>query len=190
MTKDKLRIYYKDQRQQITESQEAESNKEILRLLKEYSWAGIKYLHSFLPIEKMKEPDIWPFITWMQRYKPEVCLLVSRSNRSDYSMRHFVYTEKSTLRKNKWGILEPVEGKEVLEDVVDAVLVPLLVADKNGNRVGYGKGFYDRFLAQCRPDCQKIGVSFFDPVEPISDIGPFDIPLDMLVTPSGVWTFK
>lgn len=190
MTKDELRVYYKAQRHQITQDQEAEFNKEILRLLKGYSWADIKYLHCFLPIEQLKEPDIWPFIEWMQKHKPEVCLLVSQSNLKDYSMRHFVYTEKSMLHKNKWGILEPAEGKEVLEDIVDAVLVPLLVADKKGNRVGYGKGFYDRFLAQCRPDCQKIGVSFFDPVEGIHDTGPFDIPLDVLVTPSGVCIFK
>lgn len=105
-------------------------------------------------------------------------------------MEHFLMREGIVLEENAWGIVEPVEGERIAESALDLVLIPLLVADGKGNRVGYGKGFYDRFLVQCRPDCVKIGISYFDPIEKIDDVDAFDIPLDMLVTPKKIYRFS
>jgi len=69
------------------------------------------------------------------------------------------------------------------------VLVPLLSFDKKGFRVGYGKGFYDRFLMQCKSDCIKIGLSYFDPIDVIDDADEFDVPLDFCITPQKVYVF-
>mgnify|MGYP003575184065 FL=1 len=91
---------------------------------------------------------------------------------------------------NEWGITEPVSGVEVLPEQLDIVLIPLLVYDKKGNRVGYGKGFYDRFLSECRSDAMKVGLSFFEPVDLISDANELDIPLDACISPKGIFTFK
>ena len=66
---------------------------------------------------------------------------------------------------------------------VDVVLVPGLAFDEGGHRVGYGRGFYDRFLALCRPDCLKVGLSYFEPISQITDIHAGDIRLDLLITP-------
>jgi 5-formyltetrahydrofolate cyclo-ligase len=55
--------------------------------------------------------------------------------------------------------------------------------------VGYGKGFYDRFLSDCRPHCIKIGLSFFEPEIDIVDVLESDIKLDYCVTPESVFTF-
>jgi 5-formyltetrahydrofolate cyclo-ligase len=62
--------------------------------------------------------------------------------------------------------------------------------DTNGHRVGYGKGFYDRFLASTKPDVIKIGLSLEEPIEPIEDINPFDIGLDFAITPKSVYRFR
>jgi 5-formyltetrahydrofolate cyclo-ligase len=70
------------------------------------------------------------------------------------------------------------------------VIVPLLCFDRRGHRVGYGKGFYDRYLQKCRPDCIKAGLSFFDPVDLIDDTYADDIPLDICVTPSETFRFN
>ena len=75
------------------------------------------------------------------------------------------------------------------DEAVDAVIVPLIVFDKNGNRVGYGGGYYDKFLAHCRKDTLKIGVSLFDPVDEIGGMEDFDVSLDHCVTPEKVWSF-
>ena len=84
------------------------------------------------------------------------------------------------------GIPEPIH-KAIYQSNPDLILVPLLGFDKKGNRVGYGKGFYDRFLAKCRSDVLKVGVSFFEPTDRISDVSPFDIRLDYCITPARVW---
>jgi 5-formyltetrahydrofolate cyclo-ligase len=69
------------------------------------------------------------------------------------------------------------------------VFIPLLAFDKSGHRVGYGAGYYDRFLSKCKPDCLKVGLSFFEPVDEISDADEFDVKLNHCVTPSKIWTF-
>jgi 5-formyltetrahydrofolate cyclo-ligase len=94
------------------------------------------------------------------------------------------------LGRNKYDIPEPIHGKIVPALEIDAVFIPLLGFDVNGNRVGYGKGFYDRFLSECRPDVVKIGLSFFDPVEKINDLNKYDIPLDLCITPGKIWDFR
>ena len=85
--------------------------------------------------------------------------------------------------------MEPAGGKPVSEDQIDVVIVPLLVFDEKGNRVGYGKGFYDRFLSRCREDVIKIGLSFFDAEKRIDDTDEFDIPLTYCITPGKIYEF-
>ena len=81
-------------------------------------------------------------------------------------------------------------GEITEPDEIDLVLVPLLAFDQEGYRVGYGKGYYDKFLSQCREDVIKIGLSFFEPVDAISDINQFDMSLNYCVTPQQVYDFS
>ena len=74
--------------------------------------------------------------------------------------------------------------------MIDVVFVPLLAFDTNGNRVGYGKGFYDKFLSQCQPETIKIGLSFFEAEEEIADVYQDDIRLDYCVTPNKIYDFS
>jgi 5-formyltetrahydrofolate cyclo-ligase len=90
---------------------------------------------------------------------------------------------------NAYGIPEPEGGDEILPELIDLVLVPLLCFDELGNRVGYGKGYYDRFLAKCRKDCIKIGFSYFAPIDSIEDLNEFDIPLDYGISPEAIHEF-
>ena len=69
----------------------------------------------------------------------------------------------------------------------DLVIVPLLAFDKKGYRVGYGKGFYDRFLQNSKT--LKIGLSFFAPTEEIIDVHLNDVRLDKCITPAGIIEF-
>jgi 5-formyltetrahydrofolate cyclo-ligase len=91
--------------------------------------------------------------------------------------------------KNKFNILEPIGGAVVPPNSFDLIFVPLVAFDERGYRVGYGKGYYDRYLAQCRPDAIKIGFSFFDAVEYIEDIDEFDVPLNLCITPHRIYEF-
>ncbi|MFZ0597958.1 MAG: 5-formyltetrahydrofolate cyclo-ligase, partial [Flavobacterium sp.] len=72
---------------------------------------------------------------------------------------------------------------------IEVVFVPLLAFDNVGNRVGYGKGFYDKFLAQCKPRTIKIGLSFFEAENQIDDVFESDVKLDYCVTPEKIFRF-
>jgi len=101
-----------------------------------------------------------------------------------------VLVEKDGLFiKNRFNILEPIGGVVIPPQNLDLIFVPLVAFDERGYRVGYGKGYYDRYLAQCRPEAIKIGFSFFDAVEYIEDIDEFDVPLNFCITPHRIYEF-
>ena len=86
------------------------------------------------------------------------------------------------------GIPEPKSGVQVPVKKIDVVITPLLLADRRGNRLGYGKGYYDRFFSGCRPDCLKVGISLLDPVDELP-AEAHDIRLDRLISPGEVLSF-
>ena len=104
-------------------------------------------------------------------------------------MAHYWLESDTEITVSDWGIPEPVGASPAPVLAIDYVLVPLLVIDRVGYRVGYGKGFYDRFLTDCRDDVRTIGLSFFDPIDEVVDKDPWDIPLDHCITPKGLITF-
>ena len=68
--------------------------------------------------------------------------------------------------------------------------MPLLAFDKQGHRVGYGKGFYDVFLNKCKPETIKIGLSFYEAEDAIDDVFENDVKLDYCITPKTIYTFS
>jgi 5-formyltetrahydrofolate cyclo-ligase len=148
----------------------------------------VKVLHIYLPIEKNREPDTRLIIDRIRREFPHIQLAVPRITKSG-ELENFFFEGFHQLKTNSWGIPEPQGGKSVNAADVDLVIVPLLTVDLNGNRVGYGKGFYDKFLSLCKPSCRRVGLSFFKPVETIEDLYTYDIPLTHLVMPDDVIVF-
>ena len=113
----------------------------------------------------------------------KIKIVVSKSDFTNNTLTHF-YLEKDTeIEVNTYGIPEPKNAEQVLETAIDLVFVPLLISDELGYRVGYGKGFYDRFLSDCRKDVKKIGLNFFKPISNISDVNAFDVALDEVIYP-------
>lgn len=147
----------------------------------------LDYFHLFLPIAEKKEIDTTFILSILQGKDKNVVLPKVDSDRS---LKNYLLTDATRLQKNKWNIPEPVDGIEVSTNKIDVVFIPLLAFDKNGNRVGYGKGFYDRFLAQCRSDVVKIGLSLFEAEEAITDFNKYDISLDYCVTPKKIYSFS
>lgn len=142
-------------------------------------------VHIFQSIEKFNEVDTSIFINYFFENKIRV-FVPKMAGKNLISVEIF---PNSKFEKNKWGILEPIENKDSGETNFDFVITPLLYCDSEGNRVGYGKGFYDRFFSEINPDCKKIGVNFFPPKEKIDNIFAEDIPLDYLVLPDEVLSF-
>ncbi|HEX8428132.1 5-formyltetrahydrofolate cyclo-ligase [Hymenobacter sp.] len=154
-----------------------------------FSIAQWEWLHVFLPIPQQHEPDTWEIIRWIWEYDLPVKLAVPVVQPDGVSLRHHHLTPDTRLVTNRWGIPEPVEAPEVFPQQLDAVLIPLLAFDITGHRVGYGKGFYDRFLSECRPDALRIGMSWEQPVPAIEDASPHDVRLHACLTPMGIRWF-
>lgn len=145
------------------------------------------YYHLFLTIEEQKEINTEYVLQILAGKDKETVL--SKSDFATIEMTHYLLTDSTTIKKNPYHIPEPIDGIEVPDAKIDVVFVPLLAYDKQGNRVGYGKGFYDNFLNKCKPETIKIGLSFFPPEERIEDVSSTDVRLDFCVTPVGIIKF-
>jgi 5-formyltetrahydrofolate cyclo-ligase len=185
--KKELRQKYKAFRKQLSENEIEEMSLAIANKVLTLPIWEKNYFHIFLPITEHYEVNT-EFILHLLSGKDKE-IIVSKSDFETRNMTHFLLTDNTKIKKNEYNIPEPVDGIEVSSRKIDVVFVPLLAFDKKGNRVGYGKGFYDKFLSECKPDVIKIGLSFFEPEELITDIFEGDVTLDYCVTPNGVYRF-
>lgn len=188
MKKAELRAIYKQKRDALVDV-EALSVQIAERFFYGFNLSSYSTIHIFLPAESKKEINTWLIIDRIRREYPQLRIVVPVVNWADGSMKSCLLKNDSLVRENKWGIPEPVEEIEVNASEVDLVLLPMLAFDKKGNRIGYGKGFYDKFLAQCKSNVFKAGLSFFEAEEMIEDVSEWDVPLDAAVTPEGFVRF-
>ncbi len=186
MSKKELRHKYKLKRESLEDTKGL--SLQIIERLKKHVNLKDKVVSVFIPIEKLKEINTWPLFEPVHDNTSYFC--VPRIERESKEMQHFLFEGKTQLVENDWGILEPKSGSIYGENEIDIVLVPLLAYDQKGNRVGYGGGYYDRFLSKCRPDVLKIGLSFFPPEKHEIASESTDIPLDYCITPEKVYEFK
>lgn len=191
MLKKDLRLRYKALRKNSSEETLENGSLAIANKLLEMPIWDKQYYHLFLSITEMKEINTAYILQILAGKDKEV--VVSKTHIETRQMEHFRLTENTRFRKNSYNIPEPVEDEkaEMIEaKLLDVVFVPLLAYDTVGNRVGYGKGYYDVFLSQCRPDTVKIGLSLFEPEAFIDDVTPNDIRLDFCVTPEKIYAFR
>lgn len=191
MNKAALRKIYQEKRQALSGKDIENLSQQVCHLFfREANLQTVRYLHVFLPIARHNELNTWPIIRRLQGEHPSIGIVISRTNWQEKRMEHVHLNEATILQENKWGIPEPVAGPACPVQHIDLVLLPLLAFDLEGHRLGYGAGFYDRFLAECAPDTAKIGLSLFPPLStPIRDVGEHDIPLDACFTPEQVYYF-
>lgn len=191
MTKEELRKTFLQKRRALTDLEYERLSIQICEnFFNQVDLSSIKVLHIFIPITKNKEPDTIFIIERIQKRFPLISLVVPRVNHTTEEMENFLFEGFHQLEKNKWDILEPQKGKKIESKEIDLVLIPLLVFDEEGHRVGYGKGFYDKLLSKCKPDCKRIGLSLLEPVKKIDNINVHDKKLNTCITPSKTWNFE
>ena len=191
MIKSQLRKYYLSKRKAISAEEIVIKSQQITDLFfQKFDLLKVENIHIFLPIIKHNEINTWLIIRRLQQEFPKMAILIPKIIPENFEIENFLFDEKK-LVENKWGILEPSgENQDKIEpEKIDVVIIPLLIFDKNGNRVGYGKGFYDRFLQQCNPKTLKIGVCLEEPIETFEDVNEFDIKMDFCITPIKIYKF-
>ena len=188
MLKKEARKKSKEARKKLSVEEIEEKSLAIAnQILKLDIWENT-YFHIFLPIEEQKEVNSEFILNILQAKDKEI--VISKSDFETTSMHHVLLTDNTKIKKNEYNIPEPINGLSVPTEMIDVVFVPLLAYDKQGNRVGYGKGFYDKFLSECKPNVIKIGLSFFEPEELIEDIFENDIKLNFCVNPENIIKFQ
>ncbi len=187
MFKKELRAKYKTLRNQLSKNDVEEMSLAIANKVLTLPVWEKTYFHIFLPITEHKEVNT-EFILHLLSGKDKE-IIISKSDFETRAMTHFLLTDNTKIKKNEYNIPEPVDGLEVPSNKIDVVFVPLLAYDKTGHRTGYGKGFYDKFLKECKPETIKIGLSFFEAEDIIEDVFENDVKLDYCVTPNEVYKF-
>ncbi len=149
----------------------------------------VQSLFSYWPMEQFREPDTHLFTHFMEFRNPEIRVAYPRIDTRNEKMEAVITGSETEFKKSSFGVYEPVTGEIAEPASLDIVFVPLLCFDRSGYRIGYGKGYYDRYLAACHPDCILAGFSYFEPVGEIPDKHEFDVPLSLCMTPQSIYVF-
>ena len=187
MNKNELRKFFRLKRKQYTPHQLHEQGIAVANhLLRLPIWFKETF-HLFMSIERLHEMDTQPILQLLMGRDKNIA--VSRSDFKQKTMDAVLLTDQTRFKLNPYGIPEPLNGVPINPRYIDVIIVPMLICDAVGNRLGYGGGFYDRFLSSCSPQCIKIGISSFEPIDTLP-IEPWDVRLDYCVTPQGVHNFN
>ena len=186
MLKEKLRLNFTSRRRKFTNEEISSYSLAIGQLVQQLPIWDHKYYHIFLSIERNKEIDTTSIICILKDSQKQI---IVPKVKNEVDLESILLINETELTENRWGIPEPIDGKLIDPALIDVVFVPLLVFDDNGHRVGYGKGYYDRFLQSCQEDVVKVGLCYFDPVDEISDLQPGDVAMDYCVTPKKIYSF-
>jgi 5-formyltetrahydrofolate cyclo-ligase len=184
MRKKELRNLYKAKRAAITSSQVDKLTDLLLIQFQSLHLDIPDYIFSYLPFEKYHEIDLSIIEDYCRWKNPACNFCYPVINDTSNEMEAIITSTDQSFTENKFGIPEPFGGEKIAPEDLEMIFLPLLAFDKLGYRLGYGKGYYDRFLVNCKQDVLKIGFNFFEVLaEPIiSD--EFDMPLNLCITPN------
>ena len=145
-----------------------------------------KNIHLFYPIAKNKEVNTWHI---HNAINSNSAIFTSLYVKSKDKWECISFNPSVKFTKGKLDIPGPIDYKLEIFDKIEVILIPLLVFDKFGNRVGYGKGIYDRILNQLNKNCLKIGLSFFEVSKENIQVDFQDQSLDYCQTPNKLYKF-
>jgi 5-formyltetrahydrofolate cyclo-ligase len=189
MLKSELRKIYREKRSLLTAKERNKLDDLLLIQFQKLQLGDVQVLLTYSPSEKLAEPNTYLFENYLSHIIPGLDTCYPITDFETLEMRAIQVNDYTEFHFTKAGIEEPADGFEVDPKEIDLVFVPMLICDNKGYRVGFGKGFYDRFLPKCREDVLKVGFSYFEPVDHIDDTHQFDIPLDICITTDRVVMF-
>jgi 5-formyltetrahydrofolate cyclo-ligase len=190
VTKAELRKVYLERRRALSPDAHSTSSQEITeRLFAALDFSSINAISCYISLEHFGEVETGILFSCVWETLPQIITTAPRIDDFTREIDSPIYQPGTLIQRNRWQIPEPVGSEIVAPEALDLVIVPLVCFDRRGHRGGYGKGFYDRFLQKCRPDCIKAGLSFFPPVDSIDDVHEADVPLDLCVMPTDTFRF-
>ena len=189
MHKEEARGIYKEKRKELSGPERAKSDDLMLIQFQRIEFPHIDHLLSYWPIEENNEPNTHLFNEYIEFKNPAIKFLYPITDFDKQEMEAVEVNTDTAFQKNGWNIHEPMDGTITDAMSIDMIFVPLIIFDRQGYRIGYGKGFYDRYLQRCRPDCLKVGFCYFEPIDIIESTHEFDVPLNLCITPNNAYVF-
>lgn len=189
MTKKEIRKIELEKRIQLSVGELKDKSALISDQFNNFIQLSVQYLLSYYPLKERNEFDVSICEKIIKDKSPSVKVAWPKIASNTAGMDAYLIEKDKLFIKNKFNILEPLDGDIVSPELIDMVFVPLIAFEEKGFRVGYGRGFYDRYLPDCRQDAFKIGFSFFEAVDRIDDINEFDVPLNLCITPTCIYEF-
>ena len=187
LNKKQLRAEIKQRRRNLTLKEIEDFSIQISNLIINLPIWKYSFYHIFLSIKSLNEVNTEPLLAILLGKDKNIA--ISKTNFEARTMSHILLQDNTVLKLNPQNIPEPINGVEISSKQIEVVFVPLMAFDKLGNRIGYGKGFYDIFLKRCSKNTLKIGLSFFEAENFIIENNPHDVPLDYCITPKQVYSF-
>jgi 5-formyltetrahydrofolate cyclo-ligase len=188
-SKEKIRQHFREARKRLTIEEQERMNAALLFQLEKAVPQFLQVMMTFCSLPQWGEPDAALLTQFLESRYPQLKVAYPKILDDRGNMDAVIPSPGSAMIPGRWNIPEPESGEIIDPGQLELVLVPLLAFDLNGQRVGYGKGYYDRFLQRCRPDVIRLGVSFFEPISRIEDTGYFDVPLSRCITPVRLYEF-
>lgn len=188
MFKGEARKSLLQKRQNLSQTECIKWDDLLLIQFQKLDYSNIHSMGSFYPMEKYNEPNTILLTSYLQQFIPDLVIAYPVIDTTSGTMHFFEATDELVL--NTMGIYEPNQDKLIPSHQIDCFLVPLLGFDLCGHRLGFGKGYYDKYFSTCHHPHQRIGISYFDPMPNIQDTHEFDVPLTHCITPWNSYEFK
>ncbi|MEM7110660.1 MAG: 5-formyltetrahydrofolate cyclo-ligase [Bacteroidota bacterium] len=186
--KDTLRQVYLEKRLFLSAEELKRRNQLLTKLLlASLPTPRYKTVHLFMGLKEKNEVDTLGIMKALKILRPSIQFVTSKTKNKGI-LEHYKINLETRFEKNRWGIPEPVEADEADINEIDLVLIPLVIFDKVGHRIGYGKGYYDRFL-KLIPDAIKVGLSLGPPLDKIEYVGKYDVAMTACCTPFTYYEF-
>jgi 5-formyltetrahydrofolate cyclo-ligase len=188
MFKDEARKSLLQKRQNLSQTECVKWDDLLLIQFQKLEFSNIQTIGSFYPMEKHNEPNTILLTSYLQQFIPDLIIAYPVIDKASETMHFYEATDELFL--NAMGIYEPNQNKLIPSNEIDCLLVPLLGFDLLGQRLGFGKGYYDKYFSTCQNPYQRIGISYFEPIPNIQDTHEFDVPLTHCITPWNSYEFK
>jgi 5-formyltetrahydrofolate cyclo-ligase len=189
MLKQEARKFFKQKRFSISQTDKMKWDDLLLIQFQTIDFPFLDCVLSFYPIEQNNEINTFLITDYLHFRNPNLQICYPKTDLTNCTMQAVICNADSIFEANEVNIPEPLDLETADPTTIDLVIVPMLTCDVKGNRVGYGKGFFDRYLKECRDDCIKVGFSYFEPIESVDDANQFDVPLDFCITPHRTYVF-
>ncbi len=179
MVKEEVRRFLIDLRKGLDTEELCELSDRIIKNIKNLDW--VKNSRHFMFYYPLKgEPDLLPLAEECLRKGLEVSFPKVEGN----SIKPIKVKDLNSFVRGKFGVFEPSRGEEVDVRMLDLIFVPGVGFDRKLYRLGFGKGFYDRFLKVTK--AVKVGVAFDFQIFEELPRDEWDMPVDILVTPKEI----